>query len=50
MQSLSYEWITTNPARSAEKHGTHGGDKAGVPTGATLSREGTEEESSGGCC
>jgi len=33
----------------AEKHGTHAGDKAGVPLGATLSRESPEEESSG-CC
>jgi len=34
----------------AEKHGIHAGDKAGVPSGATLNREGSEEESSGSCC
>jgi len=34
----------------AEKHGTRGGDKAGPPPGTTLSRESTEQESSGGCC
>jgi len=34
----------------AEKHGTHGGDKAGVPSGTTLNREAPEAESSGGCC
>ncbi|KAF9650880.1 ras-domain-containing protein [Thelephora ganbajun] len=33
----------------AEEHGTHGGDKAGVPSGTTLSRE-APEESSSGCC
>ena len=35
---------------SAEKHGMHAGDKAGVPSGATLSRESPEKEDSGGCC
>jgi len=33
----------------AERHGTHGGDKTGVPSGTTLTRE-PEEEGSGGCC
>jgi len=41
--------MTRQIQQHAEKHGTHGGDKAGVPSGTTLNREGTEE-SSGSCC
>jgi len=40
----------TDQACSAGEHGMHAVDKAGVPSGATLGREGSEEESSGGCC
>lgn len=42
--------VTTNSAPSAEKHSTHGGEKAGPPPGTTLQRESPEKESSGSCC
>jgi GTPase SAR1 family protein len=41
--------VTANRARSAEKHGMHGGDKTGPPPGTTLNREPPEQESSS-CC
>ena len=48
--SPSSSWITTDQACSAEKHGMHAGDKTGVPSGTTLSREDPEGESSSSCC
>lgn len=42
--------VPANQACSAEKHGAHGDEKAGPPSGATLSREPPEKEDSGGCC
>ena len=42
--------VVANQACRAEKHSTHGGDKAGPPSGTTLNREPPTEESSNGCC